>query len=59
MYVLSENLNKNQKKFPVKFSIFSSKEFLCILHGQVFVMRNEKEHFKWIGLKDYLVFLSV
>ena len=37
-YVLSKNI-KNIKIFLVKFSIFTAEKNLCILHGQVFVMK--------------------
>ena len=26
------------KNFPMKFSIFNAEKFLCIVHGQVFIM---------------------
>ena len=35
--VLSKHIKINQI-FPMKFSIFNAEKYLCILHGQVFVM---------------------
>ena len=35
--VLSKHI-KIIKKFQTKFSIFNAEKFLCVLHGQVFIM---------------------
>ena len=39
IYVLSKN-KKNSKNFLLKIFIFYNLQNLCILHGQVFVMKN-------------------